>query len=72
LAFITYISPENISPEHRVNDEDNILMIHGLHSAVMKIHLDLYLELMRKSGPLSLAEREMIAVLVSAINGCHY
>ncbi len=72
MAFIAYISPENIDPEHRVMDEDNILRIHGIHSAVMKYHQDLYLELMRKSGPLTLAEREMIALRVSTLNKCHY
>lgn len=72
MAFITYISSEKISAEHRVADEDNILRIHGVHSAVMKYHQNLYLELMRKSGPLSLAEREMIALRVSTLNKCHY
>ncbi|NOZ09378.1 MAG: hypothetical protein GXO91_10995 [FCB group bacterium] len=72
MAFIAYISPENIPPAHRVGDDDNILRIHGVHSAVMKYHQDLYLELMRKPGPLSLAEREMIALRVSSLNSCGY
>ncbi|MCK4980999.1 MAG: carboxymuconolactone decarboxylase family protein [Candidatus Delongbacteria bacterium] len=38
----------------------------------MKQHYDLYLEIMRKRSPLSRAQREMMAVVVSLINECHY
>ena len=72
MAFIRYIGEEEIPPADRVSDHDNILRIHGVHSRTMKLHYDLYLELMHARGPLSRAQREMIAVLVSAENGCHY
>jgi len=35
-------------------------------------HIDLYLEIMFSKSELSRAEREMIAVVVSAANGCEY
>ena len=51
---------------------DNILKIHGLNPASLKAHFDLYATLMRGRSPLSRAQREMIGVVVSATNGCHY
>jgi alkylhydroperoxidase family enzyme len=72
MAFIRYVSPEDIPPADRVSDRDNILRIHGVHSRTMRLHYDLYAELMRGPGPLSRVQREMIAVAVSATNGCHY
>ena len=53
-------------------DRDNIIQIHGVHSRVMRQHYDLYLEVMRRPGPLSRRLREMVAVVVSSVNGCHY
>ena len=38
----------------------------------MRHHFDLYRELMRGPGPLSRIQREMIAVVVSALNHCRY
>jgi len=72
VAFIDYIPEVDIPEEHRVNDNDNILRIHGIHSAVTKMHYDLYKELMWKNSPLSRIQREMIAVTVSKENDCHY
>lgn len=51
---------------------DNILKIHSLSPRSMKAHFDLYALLMRGRSELSKAQREMIAVVVSAINQCHY
>ncbi|MEK6598453.1 MAG: carboxymuconolactone decarboxylase family protein [Gemmatimonadota bacterium] len=61
-----------MGPQDRVPDQDNILRIHGVHPRVIRQHYDLYVELMRRPGPLSREQREMVAVVVSAINGCHY
>jgi len=55
------------------NDEiDHILAIHSLHPASLRAHLMLYRTLMYGPSPLSRAQREMIAVCVSAANQCHY
>lgn len=50
----------------------NILKIHSLAPEILQAHLVLYLAAMHRSGELSPAQREMIAVAVSAANGCHY
>jgi alkylhydroperoxidase family enzyme len=72
MAFIPYLPDDEIPPEHRVPDDDNILRIHSVHSATLRLHFDLHAELMRGPSPLSRVQREMIAVVVSATNGCHY
>ena len=51
---------------------DNILMIHSLNVKSLKTHYDLYAHLMRGRSDLSRTQREMIAVVVSAVNRCHY
>ena len=51
---------------------DNILVVHSLHPRSLRDHLDLYLTSMHRPCGLSRAEREMMAVVVSAINECHY
>lgn len=72
MAFIRYVSEDQIPPGDRVPDQDNIVRIHGVHSRTMRQHYDLYLELMRGPGPLSRVQREMIAVVVSSANRCRY
>ena len=72
MAFIKYLKQEDIPELNRVKDLDNIIQIHSIHSKVMKQHYDLYLEIMRKRSPLTRAQREMMAVVVSLINECHY
>jgi uncharacterized peroxidase-related enzyme len=51
---------------------DNILKIHSLNPPSLTAHFELYHTLMRGRSGLSRAEREMIAVVVSAANQCHY
>ena len=72
MAFIKYLNEEEIDPADVVADTDNILRIHSVHSRVMRLHFDLYVELMRGPGPLSTIQRESIGVVVSAINSCRY
>lgn len=50
----------------------NILKAHSLNPAAMGNHLDLYMTLMFGKSGLSRAEREAIAVVVSASNECAY
>ena len=69
VAFIDY---EDVLESERVRDADNILRIHGVHPRTMRLHYDLYRELMYAAGPLGRIQREMIAVVVSARNQCHY
>ena len=72
MAFIDYLPPDAIPEADRIDDQDNILRIHGVHSRTLRQHYDLYRELMYGRGPLSRMQREMIAVVVSATNECHY
>ena len=72
MAYIDYVGEDQIPPEDRVPDQDNILRVHGVHPRTMRQHYDLYLELMRRPGVLGRTDREMIAVVVSAANHCHY
>jgi uncharacterized peroxidase-related enzyme len=50
----------------------NILKVHSLNPAAMQNHIDLYMTLMFGKSGLSRAEREAIAVVVSATNECPY
>ena len=50
----------------------NILKVHSLNPDAMGNHLDLYMTLMFGKSGLSRAEREAIAVVVSATNDCAY
>ena len=51
---------------------DHIMKIHSLNPASLIDHQHLYKTLMHGESPLSLAQREMIGVVVSAINRCEY
>jgi alkylhydroperoxidase family enzyme len=51
---------------------DNILKIHSLNLPSMLAHNELYKVVMRGDSQLSRVQREMIAVVVSAVNRCHY
>ena len=72
MAFIPYVEESKLSPHQRLADPDNILQIHRIHPTVMRQHYELYVELMHRPGPLTRRQREMLAVRVSALNGCHY
>ena len=51
---------------------DHVIRIHSLNPPSMGHHATLYAHLMRGRSPLSRAQREMIAVAVSAANDCFY
>lgn len=81
MAYIDYVFPdaadgrlrrlfEGASDAHgRV---DNIVWIHSVNPPAMSHHLRLYEHAMRGPSPLSEAQREMIALSVSAANDCFY
>lgn len=72
MSWITQPDRRSIPNENRVDDDDNILRVHAIHSRVMKLHFDLYVELMCRPGPLTAEQREMIGVAVSHANQCRY
>ena len=51
---------------------DHIMKIHSLSPSSLHAHQRLYKTLMHAESPLSRAQREMIGVVVSAINRCEY
>lgn len=63
MAFIDY---------DRNEPRTNILRISTIHPEALRTHLDLYRALVHGPSPLSRTRREMIAVAVSQLNGCHY
>lgn len=51
---------------------DWIMRIHGLDAGSLEAHNVLYRQAMRGTPTLRKVEREMIALVVSRINECHY
>ena len=51
---------------------DNIIAIHSLNPKSMQANFDLYKVCMHGKSDLTRQQREMIAVVVSAANQCHY
>lgn len=82
MSFIDTIPPERADERLRsiyaaVADPqtgalDNIMRIHSLHPAGLEAHFALYRAVMLGTPSLRKVDREMIALVVSATNGCHY
>ncbi len=82
MAWIRTIDEEHAAGElKRIYEEQrqqagavaNILRVHSVAAPeVLKAHLALYHAAMHAYEELSRVRREMIAVVVSAANGCHY
>lgn len=51
---------------------DHILRIHGQHPETLRAHWLLYRTLMHGRSGIPRTEREMIGIVVSALNRCHY
>ncbi len=50
----------------------NLLQVHSLNPRSLRAHLDLFRTLMYGRSGLTRAQREMIGVVVSALNRCPY
>jgi len=50
----------------------NIMKVHSLNPSTMEDHMRLYRNIMFGSNGLKRDERELLAVVVSALNGCEY
>lgn len=81
MAYISYIQEDEAIPELRemygryrdpAGYVDNILRIHGHNPPSLAAHFQLYRTLMQGRSDLSRTQREMIALVVSTINQCHY
>ena len=81
MAWIKVIPPSEATGElleqyRRMSDASgnvaNILAVHSLNPAALRTHFDLYKALLFGQSELSRALREMIAIVVSKTNSCHY
>ena len=50
----------------------NILRVQSQNPPTLKASIDLYISVMMADSPLSRAQRELLAVVVSRANACHY
>ena len=71
------VDPELAALWDRVRDRDsgqldNIMAIHGLHPRGLAAHYGLYAAVMSGTKGLRKVDREMVALVVSQENGCHY
>ena len=81
MAYIDIIDPDHaegiVKQEyekgiHRSGRVYNILKIMSQSPGALRSSMDLYLAIMFGKSSLSRAQREMLATVVSATNGCHY
>ena len=64
------LKPKVVDPNS--GEIDNIMGIHSLDAVGMRAHLQLYRHAMNGTEGLPKVDREMIALVVSKINGCNY
>ena len=50
----------------------NVLKVHSLNPKILEAHYNLYKQIMYGRSNLTRKEREMVAVLASALNECKY
>lgn len=81
MAYIDIIQPENAKGELKEIYEDlqksrgkvaEVHKIQSLNPESITAHMDLYMRVMFGKSPLKRAQREMMAVVVSAANECEY
>jgi len=65
---------KNLYDKHMTTEGlvDNVLKIHSLNPPSLEGHFLFYRKLMYGKSDLSRVQREMIAVVISTINKCHY
>lgn len=51
---------------------DHILRVHSLHPRTLDDHARMYHTIMHAESGVTRIEREILAVVVSTINACHY
>ncbi|MCS3649773.1 putative peroxidase-related enzyme [Salinibacter ruber] len=81
MAWIDVIDPDDATGDlkelydtiaEQRGKVSNVLTVHSQNPAALKEHLDLYDAVLFGASPLSRADREAIAVVVSAANECDY
>ena len=51
---------------------DHVIAIHSLHPEGLASHQHLYEEVLKSTKSFRKVDREIVAVVVSKLNGCHY
>ena len=81
MAWIETVAPEKAvgllgriyqAAVKRAGRVFGVLRLQSLNPAILRSSTELYRGIMFGESPLSRAEREMIAVVVSKANDCHY
>ena len=81
MSYIDSIKPDDASGElaellRRVANKDgtvdHVMSVHSLNPDSLRAHFEMYVGAMHRPSPLSRAERELVAVVVSRLNGCRY
>jgi uncharacterized peroxidase-related enzyme len=81
MAHIETIAPDAATGElaelfRRVANKDgtvdHVMSVHSLNPASLRVHFEMYAAAMHHDSPLSRAERELVAVVTSRLNGCRY
>jgi uncharacterized peroxidase-related enzyme len=81
MAYIETISPADADGEladlyrRAANADgtvDNVMTIHALNPESLRTHFEMYVAALHRPSPLSRAERELVAVVASRLNGCLY
>lgn len=81
MSFIGYIAYEDATDDLKKlyekmsgpsNTPANIVRIAGHNPKAMESHINFYRSIQYHKSPITRSQREMIAVVVSAINECHY
>lgn len=81
MAFIPYVPDDQAGGllarlyagyRNAHGEVDNILRVHSLNPPSMRDHARLYEHLMRGVSPLTVVQREMLALVVSSENQCFY
>ena len=60
------------SADPDTGEVDHILLVHSLHPAGLAAHLGIYRAAMTGTPGLRKVDRELVALVVSGINDCHY
>jgi alkylhydroperoxidase family enzyme len=58
--------------DRRADRVDNIMQIHSLNPRALAAHNAIYISAMAGTATLRKVERELIALVVSSHNACHY
>jgi len=81
MAYITTIEHDDAEGELRTlyqragnpdGTVDEVMKVHALNPESLRTHFELYISACHKPSPLTRAEREIIAAIVSRANGCAY